>query len=466
MAFVIDFTLKQHTPIIHFQRNQPEASLRASEVKPKLDKFIIENCFNNEFELCKQVLTAYSPSKLKEDELKNRFNQEGFRSLDYKLEIRALNINISEVGFVQESKNKGIYWEQQFPGFFANMGPENRLAPKCFSFTEDLINCRIFCKNIKLYNLLLAKVELFFIFFQTNNFGSRQSKGYGSFTLFTFNNTKVTLELKNKLCFKIDNFPQVEDKYCDEFNNHGYSGDKLIWISQQKVVFEHIDLFYRTLRSGINYPRKFYFKSLMFHYAKNLNMQWDKKTIRTYFYSGHSGFAAHPVYEEILITRKKPDGTVMYKPDGEDRDQNTFRDLLGLATEQEWSKYDDTIIKTAKSAAGHPIERMKSPILFKPVRSMNNGSFIVYIFPLAIPTDFLGGEVSIKSKSFRPTIPDLKLSLPLSFNVKDYLKDSIAFFSEEIKYNEATFAEYENPNRVPREFRIIKNIYQQLSKQV
>ena len=34
-------TLKQHTPLIHFQHDQEGATLRASEVKPKLDKFIL-----------------------------------------------------------------------------------------------------------------------------------------------------------------------------------------------------------------------------------------------------------------------------------------------------------------------------------------------------------------------------------------------------------------------------------------
>ena len=34
-------TLKQHTPLIHFQHDQEGATLRASEVKPKLDRFIL-----------------------------------------------------------------------------------------------------------------------------------------------------------------------------------------------------------------------------------------------------------------------------------------------------------------------------------------------------------------------------------------------------------------------------------------
>ncbi len=42
--FQITFTLKQHTPLIHFQHDQQGATLRATELKPKLDRFIIEKC--------------------------------------------------------------------------------------------------------------------------------------------------------------------------------------------------------------------------------------------------------------------------------------------------------------------------------------------------------------------------------------------------------------------------------------
>ena len=41
--------LKQHTPLIHFQHDQEGATLRASEVKPKLDKFVLNNLTQNEY---------------------------------------------------------------------------------------------------------------------------------------------------------------------------------------------------------------------------------------------------------------------------------------------------------------------------------------------------------------------------------------------------------------------------------
>jgi len=37
-----EYKLVQHTPLIHFQHSEPHACLRATEVKPKLDRFLIE----------------------------------------------------------------------------------------------------------------------------------------------------------------------------------------------------------------------------------------------------------------------------------------------------------------------------------------------------------------------------------------------------------------------------------------
>ena len=38
--YKIEFKLKQHTPIIHFQPNDDGATLRASELKPKFDTYL------------------------------------------------------------------------------------------------------------------------------------------------------------------------------------------------------------------------------------------------------------------------------------------------------------------------------------------------------------------------------------------------------------------------------------------
>ena len=79
-------TLKQHTPLIHFQHNQTGATLRASEVKPKLDKFIVQKEFNDDFSKCRSFLSGYDAQK--PDSLYEKFNDR-FRALNYKLRIKA-----------------------------------------------------------------------------------------------------------------------------------------------------------------------------------------------------------------------------------------------------------------------------------------------------------------------------------------------------------------------------------------
>ena len=46
----LQVTLKQHTPLIHFQHDQYGATLRASEVKPKLDRFILMKLGNGDYD--------------------------------------------------------------------------------------------------------------------------------------------------------------------------------------------------------------------------------------------------------------------------------------------------------------------------------------------------------------------------------------------------------------------------------
>ncbi len=64
MARVI-FTLKQHTPIIHFQPEQSGATLRATELKPKLDRFLIEKVDNLPIKTTKDGKRRYLDYKVK-----------------------------------------------------------------------------------------------------------------------------------------------------------------------------------------------------------------------------------------------------------------------------------------------------------------------------------------------------------------------------------------------------------------
>ncbi|MCL6102246.1 MAG: hypothetical protein M1292_07100, partial [Bacteroidetes bacterium] len=292
--YKLEFTLKQHTPLIHFQHDQAGATLRATEVKPKLDKFLVKNIFKNDFDSCKTFLIGYLPNK--ELDLKKKF-EEGFISLNYKLSILSNSGLSYKIGYPKRRSTGEFYWDPQIPCFFGNMGINETQKRKQFVFDGNGINCTLIITDSSLAQHFGNAEKWICLFFLKNNFGNRQDKGFGSFTISIYNGKPINFRMPNCLFFEtIDNEEVLHANFAQILNSNGYDAiEKTDWLRRYYSLFKAIDLFYRTLRGGINIPG-LYFKSLMFFYAKNLDpeQQWDKKTIRKFFYS------EHPKYEEIL----------------------------------------------------------------------------------------------------------------------------------------------------------------------
>ncbi|HAQ38287.1 MAG TPA: hypothetical protein DCQ58_07230, partial [Saprospirales bacterium] len=236
--YKLEFTLKQHTPIIHFQHNQKGATLRATEVKPKLDRFIIEKM---------NVDGKTIP--------KGWFIGE-HEALDYKINITGNADNYEKIE--NDHTNSPMY--------FGNMGNEN--PPKHLKFSE-ILEGTTFSKHFDLCKEISKHIADFFFL---NNFGSRQSKGYGSFSI-----EKYTMNAEEWI------FPEVDTtKYLNiEFAKIAESDLKKKYI----LPFRKIDWFYRSLRSGINY-KGLYFKSALFMYLYyQKKTQWDKKTIKAQYFN-------------------------------------------------------------------------------------------------------------------------------------------------------------------------------------
>ena len=80
----LEFKLEQQTPLLHFQHTQQGATLRATEVKPRFDRWLVQNVWDNQFHSCKTFLVGYDPKK--PDDLERKF-KEGYRALNYKMRI-------------------------------------------------------------------------------------------------------------------------------------------------------------------------------------------------------------------------------------------------------------------------------------------------------------------------------------------------------------------------------------------
>lgn len=367
--FKLEFKLRQHTPIIHFQHNQSGVTLRATELKPKLDKF------------------------LKEERPDLPFGEH--EELDYKVKIKAKKILIEDLT------------PQSFSTFFANMGSEKDNYKS--SFTNQQIIVEFFTFNTTIREAIENNFAEFLMY---TNFGTRQSKGFGSFYL----------DISDK------NYTDTILPYYFDPNN---SYDK------------SISLLYKALRSGLNEVRSggkciLYFKSLMFLYAKeNLGIQWDKKSIKEKFLNrGLNEQTLKHNNEDILAYSSS--------------EKKLMKDLLGLSSSEEWKiPYK---AKIEKKHLPKKIERFKSPIFFKPIKT--DSGYRVYIGYDEIPSEMLNTEFEIENG--RNTQP-LLLKTPDNFDVGDFLK--FAFSVDVINHVDSKF-------RDSKEFKTLKDIFDQLSKQV
>lgn len=234
--FQLTFTLKQHTPIIHFQHDQKGATLRATEVKPKLDRFIIQKM----------------GGKANMD--KSWFNDYERESLCYKLKIEDLD-------------NRPIN-QRSFGGFRLITetidDPATGLPKKAVS--SNVLTVTIACLNNELKNTLEIYLPLFFAI---TNFGNRQNKGWG--------------------CYYHEN----HNDWNNLMNCLKTSGE-VVYIHNQNVNTNDFSQFYsskiigdvwKPLKSGVNlYNRDGrqtrYIKAHSFKYLGEKQLRWDKRWMK------------------------------------------------------------------------------------------------------------------------------------------------------------------------------------------
>lgn len=454
--YQLQFTLKQHTPIIHFQHDQDGATLRATEVKPKLDRFIIEQLTYKNGQAALDDFKHKTNPKIKANNIwidNPNFNvswqnmligkNNDKLALDYKIKIitKGSNSFNNLINITLQKKNNDNGEVVKFlkydnlNTFFGNLMKveefENVKPYKKISFYDEL-DLIFACNNLLLKNEIINKIDKFFFL---NNFGTRQSKGFGSFSI------NIPNEITN-YSFRIAHKKQ-------EFNN----------------VFNDIDIFYRSLKSGLNIKKDkgkvdvLYFKSLMFHYAKELNPteQWDKRTLRHSLFINEWKYKKENDKSSVFYFRTDEDGTVHYNvPKANNRNYYDFRDLLGLSTEQEWKYYRNSKLTKKVIKNDNEIERFKSPITFKPIFDEWKNEWKIYIIITKIPDLYSGSAVTASANG---RIENL-IIYP-HFDLNSFIVFAIMKFDE----NDLKFGTNFDLNNV-NEAITLKKIYNQLKKQL
>lgn len=227
--YKLEFTLKQHTPLIHFQHDQEGATLRASEVKPKLDRFLIETLKQikplvyDEF----SDLIALLPDSYKEVNT----------SSPYKLAVLPVDEEIVEkyviASFIprqnQEEYTKKYIILDRTP-YFADNKPLKENKPQDAKLGLMVKNGEVLKLVFRFLDpnwkkLLLEVLPSFFV---STNFGSRQSKGFGCFLPSNISQRELENLMSTcfPICFKSKQFRDLKD------------------------VFLGIDSIYKNLKSG------------------------------------------------------------------------------------------------------------------------------------------------------------------------------------------------------------------------
>lgn len=411
--YKLEVKLKQHTPIIHFQHDQAGATLRASEVKPKLDKFIMEellkkegftsgNGYNEyrfqadkrEYYDVKKAFREYANTQ-KQEWLKWLGGNNNHIALKYQIHIGAINQGVVDRFIVtsymphsltREYENEGFKVIKSSPYFADNNTikkkdlAEARLGLKA----NAIINLKIISNHPELIKCLDEFVKPFFV---VENFGSRQNKGFG--------------------CFMIEQTTRKE--FEDILKKHSPIAFSLNNIKGQDRIFENIDRKYKELKAGVRGRDS----ELRRSYNQRIPMiEWEKPEIQE---------VVANISGRRLRIDKRTDNTKF------------IRAVLGLTEIYEYPKVDGIKARpkhVPNNKSSHKIERYKSPVCFK----VFNDNIYLTCFSNEYP-DVLRNQKFAFEFEHRGKLYGDKLFLvtPDSFEVETFLKDSLKGASDWIQ---------------------------------
>ena len=224
----LELDLKCHAPIIHFQpsTNAKGATLRASEVKPKFDKYI----------------WTKEPEELATYEL-----------LPYKMKFIEKKKEVIDEQAADEYVDIPLYYAKDQKRMVIT---NPRIVITCF----DPILQKLIVKHIK-------------NFFIVTNFGAAQGKGYGSFTIDSEKNDQVEQENIEKILMEEFGLKTLYKIDCNKLVG------KLAKVEAITKIFRIIANFYKIIKGGINH--KEYIKGFLFIHMNEKGIKNEKAVLKT-----------------------------------------------------------------------------------------------------------------------------------------------------------------------------------------
>lgn len=359
-----EYKLVQHTPLIHFQHSEPHACLRATEVKPKLDRFLIEQLEKDD--------------RFGDGRWKKWFVGDGSQqSFDYMMRITPNSERVDRTQSIENGIERAIARAEHRPpnaslheihkNYFGNIASGNNIQDTIReTFKESLLYKDGLTLTIRCFipELLTLIDEHIRGFFMMHNFGTRQRKGFGSFTvdISTEPNAPKGFDLVGKYC------PNAY--YC-----------KLDGNVNADALLDAVWVLSAFLRSGFNRGEGNYVRGFVFRY-----FQREKNPL-----ANDKAFVKQQVLRNVYNEATRGEHLHPY---GNNVRYRYVRGLLGTNENSRFCRAPNahTPVYDIYTHSAEGIERFPSPLLFKPI-----GKF-VFILPQKMPDKIFGSEFYILKK--------------------------------------------------------------------
>lgn len=404
----LEMQLEAQSPMIHFQNRQPGATIRATEVKPKLDRFILRGL---------QKTTGKDIRELRGDsEYGGIFTDKDHEALNYRMQLDASGQPYSIV-------NVGDTRAHEYDIFYGNTA-EMRRAHKELRGIFSNPKLTILCFNEKLRSLIEQYIGEFFL---VTNFGTMQGKGFGSFApagllpaggqLDTGIQAEIARYLKEATgsarcyCMRFGAVPsgqQEKNDYCNR-------------------IFGEIKSFYSIMKSGQNfsgYSRSYIYQYMHVRGTDNRNNAGDVSIDNEKAWMKQNG---------ISPALAKPENE--RRTDRQDENPRYVRALLGTAGAVTYqasfeNRRDRTTVQIADMGTDK-LERVASPIFFKIVGN------VVFITAREVPDEIYDREFAFSNKENgrkatikTPSRDDFKSG---KFDIQSFLASYVDYYNVEAR---------------------------------
>ncbi len=338
--FMYEGTLDQITPLLHFQMDEQMACLRATTVKPRLDAYVLH------YLNIKGISEAEIPCEWKEALGPNEERRN--TALRYKLFFWAKEPGIVETG-------KDIH-----KLFFGNM-PQLE-TKRAYTFNnENPVQFRILSYvkgTLKVeneeYTLLQLLKKLLPPFFEFHSFGTRATKGFGSFKVHG-SNTTITSDMLPPDCLAV--IP-VQSRSAPNILDAVY-----VLLGCMKGGFN------TDAKGMLKHPEHSYIKGFIQKKERDAGWGTEKKFIKQRVFDSKAKFFYNGLVSKDHLAENDERPGKGYR---------FSRSMLGLTDTYKFGVGKNSLSYAVKTESG--IERFPSPIRFKPT-GKNNMLILVYRIP-------------------------------------------------------------------------------------